>query len=53
MAETQQINLRLSTLQLKQLEKLSRKMALDRSSLIRLAIARLWEEEAKRNPERG
>jgi predicted transcriptional regulator len=48
-----QITIKLSEKQLRQLVKLGAKMALDRSEVIRLAIARLAEEEANRNPVRS
>jgi predicted transcriptional regulator len=48
MPDTTQITLRLSKKQLRDLAKLATKLALDRSQVIRLAIARLVEEEAQR-----
>jgi metal-responsive CopG/Arc/MetJ family transcriptional regulator len=53
MAKMTQITIKLSSKQLRQLEKMVGKMALDRSQVIRLAIARLAEEEANRNPVRS
>ena len=45
MPETKQITLRLSTVQKAQLAKLAQKLQIDRSNVIRFAIARLAEQE--------
>jgi antitoxin component of RelBE/YafQ-DinJ toxin-antitoxin module len=52
MAKMDTINLKLSDKQLRDLARLVKKLDLDRSAVIRLAIARLAEEEAKRDPSR-
>ena len=52
MAKLTAISLKLSTKQLRQLSRLVDKMGLDRSAVIRLAIARLVEEEAQRKSVR-
>lgn len=48
MAKLTAISLKLSAKQLRDLARLEAKMSLDRSAVIRLAIARLTEEEAAR-----
>jgi len=50
MAKMSTTTIKLSGLQLKQLARLQAKLGLDRSAVIRLAIARLVEEEAHRDP---
>jgi hypothetical protein len=45
--------IKLSAKQIRQLARMTSKLELDRSNLIRLAIARLWEEEMHRDPKRG
>ncbi len=50
MAKMTVTTLKLSVRQIRQLAKLETKLALDRSAVIRLAIARLVEEEAHRDP---
>jgi predicted transcriptional regulator len=52
MAKMTAITLKLSAKQLRDLAKLEGKMGLDRSAVIRLAIARLVEEEDNRKPVR-
>jgi predicted transcriptional regulator len=53
MAKLTPITLKLSAKQLRDLAKLAEKMGLERSSVIRLAIARLVEEEAHRKSVRA
>lgn len=45
MPATKQITIRLSTIQRGQLKKLADKLGIDQSNVIRLAIARLAEQE--------
>jgi metal-responsive CopG/Arc/MetJ family transcriptional regulator len=52
MAKMSRFTLKLSEKQIRQLTKLTAKLELDRSAVIRLAIARLVEEEANREPRR-
>jgi hypothetical protein len=53
MAKMTPITLKLSAKQRRDLEKLVVKMGIERASVIRLAIARLVEEEAQRKPVRS
>ncbi len=53
MAKMKPIHVNVSDKQLRDIMKLSAKLHLDRSALIRLAIARLVEEEAHRKPTRA
>jgi len=53
MAKMTAISQKLSAKQLRELKKLEAKLGLDRSAVIRLAIARLVEEEAARKPVRS
>lgn len=50
MAKMKQINVRISAAQLRTLERLARKLQIDRSNVIRLAITRLAEAE-RVNPD--
>lgn len=53
MAKMHTTTIKLSDRQVKQLLKLQQKLALDRSAVIRMAIARLVEEEAHRDPRQA
>jgi predicted transcriptional regulator len=53
MAKMKAITTKLSAKQLRQLAKLMIKWDIDRSAVLRIAIARLVEEEANRNPVRS
>ncbi len=53
MATDRKTTLRLSTVQLVQLTKLSKKLGIKRAEVIRFAIARLAEQEGITRPEKG
>jgi len=53
MPKMKQINIRLSVSQLRALEQLARKLQIDRSNVIRVAIAKLAESEGITNTSRN
>jgi len=52
MAETPKVTLRLSALQRRMLQRLARKLQIDQSNVIRLAISRLAEAEGLLHDEK-